>query len=316
VPITFRTGVAAVASSLALLAPASIAAAEPRSVDRRLAAATQQLEVVVERYNGLREELKRSSRETEALRARIAPLTAEARRRDAEVGALAAAAYRSGRGNAMVSLLDAGTPDELGGRLALLEHLGRGRNRALTALTEATASLDSARATLAAVTARQRVQGAQLSAQKVKIEAEIVRLNAMRGGPGLDGPPPSAVVLPQLPAGAASKAVRFAYAQLGKPYEWGGSGPSGYDCSGLTSSAWRAAGISLPHNARAQYGAVAHISRGALRPGDLVFYYGDIHHVALFVGDGKIIHAPQQGERIRFDRFDYQPIHGYGRPYA
>ena len=49
-------------------------------------------------------------------------------------------------------------------------------------------------------------------------------------------------------------------------------------------------------------------------PGDLVFYYADIHHVGMYVGGGRIIHAPQEGERIRFDRSDYQPIHGYGRP--
>jgi cell wall-associated NlpC family hydrolase len=128
------------------------------------------------------------------------------------------------------------------------------------------------------------------------------------------GPAPAAVPPPYLPPGLAATAVRFAYAQLGKPYEWGGAGPGGYDCSGLTSAAWAADGVRLPHNAQAQYGAVARASRAQLQPGDLVFYYADIHHVGLYVGGDRITHAPQHGERIRFDRVGYQPVEGYGRP--
>ena len=301
------------ALTLALLAPAAVAEPSAAGVDRRLSEAAQKLEVVVEQYNGLRVELRRSAARAAALRSRIAPLERLAEERSGEVGAVAAAAYRAGTGSPIFGLLAAGTPSELAQRLALLEHLGRGRNRAVAQLHEATASLAAARGELGALAARQKAQGAQLSGQKTRIEAEIVRLNTMRGGISVPLGP-AAVRLPKLAPGKAAAAVRFAYAQLGKPYHWGGSGPGGYDCSGLTSAAWRAAGIELSHNARAQYGEVTRIGRSQLMPGDLVFYYADIHHVGMYVGGGRIIHAPQEGERIRFDRFDYQPIHGYGRP--
>jgi peptidoglycan DL-endopeptidase CwlO len=91
-------------------------------------------------------------------------------------------------------------------------------------------------------------------------------------------------------------------------------GPGSYDCSGLTSAAWQAAGITLPHSAAGQYSAVAHISRGQLQPGDLVFYYSEIHHVAMYVGNGNVIHAPNTGDHVRVQRIDIAPTQGYGRP--
>lgn len=317
-PIITRTALAAVAAILALAGPlAAPAGADPSAaeVEKRLKAASAELEVVVEQYNALRLDVTRSRTEADTLRSRLAPLESAAAARGDEVGTLAAAAYRTGRAANAIGLLDAGSPGELGGRLAMLEVLGRQRAEAVAALAAARRDVAVAQESLAVVTAREKAQGAQLLTKKREIEREIDRLNTVRAGLSLDDVVPARVPPPSsLPPGAASEAVRFAYAQLGKPYRWGAAGPDGYDCSGLTSAAWRAAGVALPHNARAQYGAVARIGRDQLRPGDLVFYYSDIHHVGLYVGDGRIIHAPQHGERIRFDRFDFQPIHGYGRP--
>ncbi|GIF78174.1 hypothetical protein Asi02nite_76920 [Asanoa siamensis] len=305
------------AAVLAVLGPlAAPAAADPTASDvkKRLKTATHQLEVVVEQYNDLRLEVKRGRAEADRLRDRIAPLEATAAARSAEVGTLAAAAYRTGRAANVIGLLHSGSPQALGDGLAMLEALGTQRGRAIEALTSANRDVAAAQESLNALAEREKVHGAKLLAKKRHIEGEIARLDALRFDLGIPDDMPVLVDPPPLPPGAASAAVRFAYAQLGKPYQWGGSGPGGYDCSGLTAAAWRAAGVSLPHNARAQYGAVNRVSRGNLRPGDLVFYYGNIQHVGLYVGAGRIIHAPQHGERIRFDRVDYQPVHGYGRP--
>ncbi|GAA1847491.1 C40 family peptidase [Asanoa iriomotensis] len=307
----------AAAAVLALLGPlAAPAAADPSAdeVRKRLKTAAHQLEVVVEQYNDLRLEVKRGHQEADRLRARIAPLERTAQARSSEVGTIAAAAYRTGRAANVIGLLHSGSPQALGDKLAMLEALGTQRGRAIEALAAANRDVAAAQEGLNALAAKERTQGAKLLAKKRHIEAEIARLDALRFDLGISDLPPILEDPPALPPGAASAAVRFAYAQLGKPYEWGASGPRGYDCSGLTAAAWRAAGVNLPHNARAQYGAVAHIGRGQLRPGDLVFYYGNIQHVGLYVGGGRIIHAPQHGERIRFDRADYQPVHGYGRP--
>ena len=103
-------------------------------------------------------------------------------------------------------------------------------------------------------------------------------------------------------AGAAISAAR---AQLGKPYAWGGSGPYSFDCSGLTSFAWRAAGVSLPHNAAAQQGIGRAVSRSALQPGDLVFFGSPAYHVGLYIGGGMIIHAPTTGDVVKIVPLSY-----------
>ena len=103
-------------------------------------------------------------------------------------------------------------------------------------------------------------------------------------------------------AGAAISAAR---AQLGKPYSWGGSGPDSFDCSGLTAWAWRAGGVSLPHNAAAQQGVGTYVSRSDLQPGDLVFFGSPAYHVGLYVGDGMMIHAPTTGDVVKMSALSY-----------
>jgi len=114
----------------------------------------------------------------------------------------------------------------------------------------------------------------------------------------------------------AQTAVDVALAQIGKPYRWGGSGPDSFDCSGLTSYAWAAAGVSLPRTSGSQYGATTRISRSELRPGDLVFYHSPISHVAIYIGDGRVVEAPNSGNnvRIRNDGLTRRGVVGYGRP--
>jgi peptidoglycan DL-endopeptidase CwlO len=96
----------------------------------------------------------------------------------------------------------------------------------------------------------------------------------------------------------AQKAVAFAYAQLGKPYQWGATGPGSYDCSGLVQAAWASAGVSIPRTTYAQWAALPHISTSALEPGDLLYFDG-VGHVAIYVGGGDIIDAPQTGMDVQ-----------------
>ncbi len=108
--------------------------------------------------------------------------------------------------------------------------------------------------------------------------------------------------------------VQFAYSQLGKPYVWGATGPSGYDCSGLTGAAYRAAGVQLPRVSQSQWNAGSRIARADLQPGDLVFFYGDLHHVGLYIGDGRMIHAPRTGKNVEVLPIDAMPYVGAVRP--
>lgn len=98
-------------------------------------------------------------------------------------------------------------------------------------------------------------------------------------------------------SGRAAKAIAFAKAQLGDPYVYGGTGPNGWDCSGLMQASWRAAGVALPRVVGPQYGASKPISMGQLQPGDLVFY-GDMSHDGMYLGNGKVIHSPRPGKSV------------------
>jgi murein DD-endopeptidase len=100
----------------------------------------------------------------------------------------------------------------------------------------------------------------------------------------------------------AITAVRAATAQRGTPYRWGGAKVGGFDCSGLTSWAYRQAGIRIPRVARDQYRRLPHIKRRDLRPGDLVFFYG-LHHVGMWIGRNRFIHSPHTGDHVRVQRF-------------
>ncbi|MFF2331033.1 MULTISPECIES: NlpC/P60 family protein [unclassified Streptomyces] len=112
----------------------------------------------------------------------------------------------------------------------------------------------------------------------------------------------------------AEKALAFAAAQIGKPYVWGATGPSSYDCSGLTQAAWKAAGVDIPRTTWDQVEIGTRIATADLQPGDLVFFYDDISHVGIYKGDGMMIHAPKPGANVREESIYYMPIYGSVRP--
>ncbi len=112
----------------------------------------------------------------------------------------------------------------------------------------------------------------------------------------------------------AEKALAFARAQIGKPYVWGATGPSSYDCSGLTQAAWKAAGVDLPRTTWDQVKVGQRVATKDLQPGDLVFFYDDISHVGMYIGGGKMIHAPKPGAYVREESIYYMPIYGSVRP--
>ena len=112
---------------------------------------------------------------------------------------------------------------------------------------------------------------------------------------------------------AAARAVEAALKELGKPYHYGALGPSTFDCSGLTKFAYGAAGISLPHSAAAQYQSGHRVNRNQLQPGDLIFWRG-LGHVGLYIGNGKMVHAPRTGEVVTIISIDQGGYLGAVRP--
>ncbi|MXM62212.1 glycoside hydrolase [Streptomyces sp. HUCO-GS316] len=115
----------------------------------------------------------------------------------------------------------------------------------------------------------------------------------------------------------AEQALAFTRAQIGKPYVWGATGPDSYDCSGLTQAAWKAAGVSLPRTTWDQVNAGTTVSLSAAQPGDLVFFYDDLSHVGIYIGNGMMIHAPKPGTYVREESIYYDgesSIHSVVRP--
>jgi cell wall-associated NlpC family hydrolase len=118
-------------------------------------------------------------------------------------------------------------------------------------------------------------------------------------------------------AAKAEKAIAFSRAQIGKPYVWGATGPGSYDCSGLTQAAWKAAGVTLPRTTYDQVNAGTTVSISAAQPGDLVFFYDDVTHVGIYIGNGMMIHAPKPGAYVREESVYYDgesSIHSVVRP--
>ncbi|MDP9443939.1 MAG: NlpC/P60 family protein, partial [Actinomycetota bacterium] len=181
----------------------------------------------------------------------------------------------------------------------------------------------------ARVAARQAAQEARQAAQEARQEArQQARQEARRAArqearaqarQEAQASSIAPVAAPQLTSGGAT-AVTFAMAQLGERYLWGAAGPTAWDCSGLTMGAWAAAGRSLPHYSVAQYYATARVSYGELQPGDLIFWASNpsspetIFHVALYLGDGQMVHAPNSSSVVRVDSVWYwEPPSFFGR---
>ncbi|MFD3540190.1 NlpC/P60 family protein [Streptomyces sp. NPDC058662] len=115
---------------------------------------------------------------------------------------------------------------------------------------------------------------------------------------------------------AGKRAVQFATAQIGKPYIWGAEGPGSFDCSGLTSQAWRAAGKGIPRTSQEQLRLLPKVEIKDMRPGDLIIYFDDASHVAMYVGDGAMVHAPRPGRNVTMAGAGSMPIKAIVRPDA
>ncbi|MGW2616919.1 NlpC/P60 family protein [Streptomyces sp. NPDC001500] len=116
------------------------------------------------------------------------------------------------------------------------------------------------------------------------------------------------------PSQEGEKAVRYAVRQLGKPYEWGAQGPGSYDCSGLTSQAWGQAGTPVPRTSEEQWARLKRIPLKELRPGDLVIYFPEATHVAMYLGRGMVVQAPRTGEKVKVSPLASNPVLGAVRP--
>jgi peptidoglycan DL-endopeptidase CwlO len=227
--------------------------------------------------------------------------------------------------------------------LAALQHsaetdlaaLGEKENQLKSLITASDRKLDQAKKVLAKLTAEQQRQlaeaekkaTAQANAQgraatkaPAKNNAEAQAATKAPAKNNADGRTATKAASPDSTrssitgSGKGGKALSYAKAQLGEPYARSGAGPSSWDCSGLTMMAWGSVGVSLPHSSRQQYSRGQPVAKSNLQLGDLVFFYSDIHHVALYAGNGQVIHAPRPGKSVEYIKMSYMPYAGARRP--
>lgn len=153
----------------------------------------------------------------------------------------------------------------------------------------ANADLEEAQELLSRLKAEERERLERLEEQRADAAAAAARSSA---------PTPSSPSVNVSGSGRGSTAASFALSQVGSAYVFGAAGPDAYDCSGLTMAAWASAGVGLPHSAASQYSSTPRVDSGSLIPGDLVFFYSDIHHVGIYVGGGMFVHAANPGDGV------------------
>lgn len=296
--------------------PATNANADPTAaeVKQQIVVASARLEKTVEAYNKTNIQVNATKKAIEELRASLGPLADARDAARSKVAELANTAYTSGGLTGINVLLGGGAEaDTLMDRLGTLDAIARDQSAVLATSADAGERYDREKARLDAVLTTQKAEFDQISAQRKQIEKDLAKLEDQKRKIGIKaaGGTPYSGAVPSL-SGKAGIAVKYAYNAIGTPYVWAADGPNGYDCSGLTLAAWRAAGVTLYHHAATQWNEVAHISRSQLAPGDLVFYEG-LGHVALYVGNGKVIHAPTFGEVVKISNYDMMTPYGYGR---
>jgi cell wall-associated NlpC family hydrolase len=301
--------------ALALTGTAATAAhAEPSKteINKKIAKASDDLEDVVESYNAMKIDLTKTKTDQVTLTKSLGPAKAALKVAQSEMGKIANTAYKQGDVGTMNVVLEG--PGDLLDRVSVLDQMTRDRQRKIDNYTATTKNYDTRQAALQTAQNKQNAQLNELAKRKKKIESGLKKLYEMRTAANGHPTSPGSKYTGKIPsiAGGAGKAVSFAYNAIGIMYVYGADGPDGYDCSGLTSAAWRAAGKSLPHNAAAQISATARISKGELKAGDLVFYRNG-GHVGLYVGGGMIIDASHAGEPVKKRSMNIMTPTGYGR---
>jgi cell wall-associated NlpC family hydrolase len=300
------------AGLLAAAALAGYGGAAGAAPQPSVAQVRQQVNSLQAKVDGIGQQYDRAAQQLSAARGRLGQVQREAAGAQARflaargtLAQAAAAAFEGSGQESAAGLLTSADPAAVLGRASLLLQLAGSRNAQTVQLLAAARQVTGVQQELQRTEYGLAALRAQLAGQKKTIAGLLASKQATldslttpqqatvaAGGIGAGGTTTSTYTGPT--STQAGKAVAFAYAQLGKPYVWGATGPGSYDCSGLVLSAWASAGVTIPRVTYDQWAALPHISASALEPGDLLFYDG-IGHVSMYVGDGYIIDAPSPG---------------------
>jgi cell wall-associated NlpC family hydrolase len=311
------------AAGVVVTAPATAALAtpSPSSVEAQIDTQWNQLEPIIELYNDVHGKLIKNQAQLKKLTNQLTPLQVQVDVALSSVRGLATDAYKQGSPSAVSAMLMSGSTNQLTDKLTLLDQLARHQQAQIAGVAKLRDQYAKSKNDLQLLTNSIAARDADLAQKKKAINVKIDALQKLRikayGASGGDTGPlrigPCPVTYTNDDGG---KAARKACSLIGKPYVFGSDGPSTYDCSGLTKEAWATVGVTLDHYTKDQWNEGKPVSRGDLQPGDLVFFFpGSLHHVAIYIGGGEVVHAPHTGDHVRMAVMDnVGPIAGYRRP--
>jgi cell wall-associated NlpC family hydrolase len=307
-----------------------------------------QAEIATEELNGFQEKTEQLQSQVEGIQDRIVREQADLITLQESMGVIAGAQYKNAGIDPMLSLLLSEKPEEYLRKASQLDQITSHQADAIRQIQAKKRTLDQERAEAGRKLGELEDTRKNLEAKKSEVDAKLQKaqqlLNTLSAaeraallaeeGHGEDtrasrdeertantpSAKPTAKTEKETPpanvpaSGRAAAAIAAAYDRLGKPYVRGATGPSSFDCSGLTGYVWRQAGVSLPRTSQAQAGIGPNIPKSQVQPGDLIIYYSGYSHVAIYIGNGQIIHAPKPGTNVRVAPWDSMPITKIVRP--
>ncbi|MGP3988543.1 C40 family peptidase [Streptomyces sp. 3N207] len=327
-PSRARVSVFTMTAAAAVALTSQAAHADPQSSKKDVKEKVDKLyadaEAATEKYNGAKEKQSKLSKEVENLQGSVARGQGELNGMRDKLGSMATAQYRSGGIDPSVQLFLSSDPDNYLDKASAMDQLSTKQASALKKIQakqrslaqqrkEASGKLKDLSSTRKELGKKKKeIQGKLSEAQRLlntltaKEKAKLAEKQERADRASSDR-----ADLGDVPAGSgrAAAALSAAKSKIGSPYVWGATGPSSFDCSGLTSWAYKQAGASLPRTSQAQANAGTRIpSQSQLKPGDLVLFYDDLHHIGLYAGNGQVLHAPKPGANVRFEAMGNMPF--------
>ncbi|HVX47551.1 MAG TPA: NlpC/P60 family protein [Mycobacteriales bacterium] len=324
--------------------PAGTATTTPHTSDEATAQIqklTEEAGTVAEQYNLANVKLAKYRKELAQAQAELKKIAGQIGDLNGQVRTIATSAYTNGHLSSFSAFMTSGSPQSFLDQLSALDMIASKQSSVLTSLEKAKAGAVAARKQAQKAETGAEHTSAELSNKKASIQKRIAQLRELKSKlsaqeqaalaaqegstdraqvaqEAASTPQDDSTAPPPSSSGgessAAAIAVATAEAQIGKPYVWAAAGPDSFDCSGLMLYAWAKAGVSLPHSSSIQATEGPQVSESELEPGDLVGFYSPIHHVAMYVGNGMVIHAPDFGETVKYAPLSSMPFAAASRP--